>query len=216
MKNELKSVILSANKLADCRPTVGEVNVISFLRTHLQLNDFTFNNVYLSIKIYSSIHLVIFAAPIFKALKNYFLWFFMITLQLTGPNNGNRTLAPNTSKIVNKNTILDFYTFLSNLKVLKCNMHFNLEQIVEKYTCLLSREIGFLAWQIGRGRRGAFMAFILDLCNIFLRFSGCGHRICFVGMAIFHIFLILEEQISVELLVENQKSCLFSSNFSKI
>ena len=74
------------------------------------------------------------------------------------------TLAPNTSRIVNKNTILDFYTFLSNLKVLKCNMHFNLEQIVEKYTCLLSREIGFLAPQIGRGRRGAFVAFILDLC----------------------------------------------------
>ena len=164
MKKELKSVILSADKLADCRPTVGEVNVIAFLGTHLQLNVFTFNNVYLSIKIYSSIHLVIFAAPIFKALKNYFLWFFMITLQLTGPNNGNRTLAPNTSRIVNKNTILDFYTFLSNLKVLKCNMHFNLEQIVEKYTCLLSREIGFLARQIGRGRRGPFMAFILDLC----------------------------------------------------
>ena len=90
----------------------------------------------------------------------------MITLQLTGPNNGNRTLAPNTSRIVNKNTILDFYTFLSNLKVLKCNtsMHFNLEQIEEKYTCLLSREIGFLARQIGRGRRGAFKALILDLC----------------------------------------------------
>ena len=64
---------------------------------------------------------MIFAAPIFKALKNYFLWFFMITLQWTGPNNGNITLAPNTSRIVNKNTILDFYTFLSNLKVLKCN-----------------------------------------------------------------------------------------------
>ena len=163
MKNELKSVILSADKLADCRPTVGEVNVIVFLGTHLQLNVFTFNNVYLSIKIYSSIHLVLFAAPIFKALKNYF-FDFLLTLQLTGPNNGNRTLAPNTSRIVNKNTILDFYTFLSNLKVLKCNMHFNLEQIVEKYTCLLSREIGFLARQIGRGRRGAFMAFILDLC----------------------------------------------------
>ena len=29
----------------------------------------------------------------------------------------------------------------------------NLEQKVEKYTCLLSREIGFLARQIGRGRR---------------------------------------------------------------
>ena len=54
------------------------------------------------------------------------------------------------------------------------------------------------------------------LSNIFLRFSGCGHRIFFVGMAIFHIFLILEEQISVELLVENQKSFLFSPNFSKI
>ena len=54
------------------------------------------------------------------------------------------------------------------------------------------------------------------LSNIILRFSGFGHRIVFVGMAIFHIFLILEEQISVELLVENQKSCLFSSNFSKI
>ena len=93
---------------------------------------------------------MIFAAPIFKALKNYFLWFFMITLQLTGPNNDNRTLAPNTSRIVNKNTILDFYTFLSYLKVLKCNMHFNLEQIVEKYTCLLSREIGFLARQARR------------------------------------------------------------------
>ena len=46
------------------------------------------------------------------------------------------------------------------------------------------------------------------LSNIFLRFSGCGHRIFFVGMAIFHIFLILEEQISVEVLVENQKSRL--------
>ena len=35
----------------------------------MKLNVFTFNNVYISIKIYSSIHLVIFAAPIFKALK---------------------------------------------------------------------------------------------------------------------------------------------------
>ena len=35
----------------------------------MKLHGFTFNNVYLSIKIYSSIHLVIFAAPIFKALK---------------------------------------------------------------------------------------------------------------------------------------------------
>ena len=33
-----------------------------------------------------------------------------------------------------------------------------LEQKVEKYTCLLSREIGILARQIGRGR-----AFILNL-----------------------------------------------------
>ena len=68
----------------------------------MKLNVFTFINVYLSIKIYSSIHLVIFAEPIFKALKNYFLWFFMITLQWNGPNNGIRTLAPNTSRIVNK------------------------------------------------------------------------------------------------------------------
>ena len=56
----------------------------------------------------------------------------MITLQWTGPNNGNIILAPNTSRIVNKNTILDFSMFLSNLKVLKCNMQ-NLEQKVEKY-----------------------------------------------------------------------------------
>ena len=75
----------------------------------MKLNVFTFNNVFISIKIYSSIHLVIFAAPIFKALKNYFLWFFKIKLQWTGPNNGNITLAPNTSRIVNKNTILDFF-----------------------------------------------------------------------------------------------------------
>ena len=74
----------------------------------------------------------------------------MITLQLTGPNNSNRTLAPNTSKIVNKNTILDFYTFLSNLKVLKCNMHFNLEQIVEKYIACYQGKLAF--W---RGRLGA-------------------------------------------------------------
>ena len=42
----------------------------------------------------------------------------------------------------------------------------NLEQKGEKYTCLLSREIGFLARQIGRGRlgaAGAVMAFILNL-----------------------------------------------------
>ena len=37
---------------------------------------------------------------------------------------------------------------------------------------------------------------------------GCGHIIFFVGMDIFPIFLILEEQISVEFLVENQKSRL--------
>ena len=59
----------------------------------------------------------------------------MITLRWTGPNNGNRTLAPNTSRIVNKNTFLDFYTFLSNLKVLKYNMQ-NLEQKIENYACL--------------------------------------------------------------------------------
>ena len=114
--------------------------IFSIFKAHIymKLNVFTFNNVYLSIRIYSSIHLVIFAAPTFhfiKALKNYFLWLFMITLRWTGHNNGNRTLAPNTSRIVNKNTILDFYTFLSNLKVLKYNMQ-NLEQKIEKYTCL--------------------------------------------------------------------------------
>ena len=35
----------------------------------------------------------------------------------------------------------------------------------------------------------------------------------FVGMAIFHIFLILEEQISVESLVKNQKSRLIFIQF---
>ena len=42
----------------------------------MNLNVFTFNNVYISIKIYSSIHLVIFAAPIFKALKLFPLVFY--------------------------------------------------------------------------------------------------------------------------------------------
>ena len=37
---------------------------------------------------------------------------------------------------------------------------------------------------------------------------GCGHRFIFFGMAIFPIFFILEEQISVESLVEKQKSRL--------
>ena len=45
------------------------------------------------------------------------------------------------------------------------------------------------------------------LSNIFLRLVVVT-EILFVGMAIFHIFLILEEQISVESLVENQKSRL--------
>ena len=99
----------------------------SIFKAHIsmKLNVFTFNNVYLSIRIYSSINIVIFAAPTFhfvKTLKNYFLWLFMITLRWTGPNNGNRTLAPNTSRIVNKNTILDFLYLLSNLKMLKYNM----------------------------------------------------------------------------------------------
>ena len=44
---------------------------------------------------------------------------------------------------------------------------------------------------------------------------GCGHIIFFVGMAIFPIFLILEEQISVEFLVENQKSRLIFIYFSQ-
>ena len=45
---------------------------------YMKLNVFIYNNVYLSIIIYSSLHFVIFAAPIFhfiKALENYFLWF---------------------------------------------------------------------------------------------------------------------------------------------
>ena len=46
---------------------------------YMKLNVFTVNNVYLSIRIYSSLHLVIFAAPIFhfiKALKIFSLFFF--------------------------------------------------------------------------------------------------------------------------------------------
>ena len=117
----------------------------------MKLNVFTFNNVYISIKIYSSIHLLIFTATILKPLKNYFLWFFMITLQWTGPYNGNITLARNTSRIVNKNTILDFYTFLSNLKVLKCNMQ-NLEQKVEKYTVLLLIKENWFSGAAGAAR----------------------------------------------------------------
>ena len=38
----------------------------------MKLNVFTLNNVYISIKIYSSIHLVIFAAPIFIGFKKLF------------------------------------------------------------------------------------------------------------------------------------------------
>ena len=59
-------------------------------------------------------HLVIFEAPTFyfiRTLKDYYLCFFMITLRWTGPNNGIRMLAPNTSKMVNKNTILDKLPF---------------------------------------------------------------------------------------------------------
>ena len=59
-------------------------------------------------------HLVIFEAPTFhfiKTSKDYYLWFFMITLRWTGPNNGIRKLAPNTSKMVNK--ILFWINYLS-------------------------------------------------------------------------------------------------------
>ena len=55
-------------------------------------------------------HLVMFVAPTFhfiKTLKNDFLWLFMIILPWNGPKNGGRTLAPNTSKMINENTILD-------------------------------------------------------------------------------------------------------------
>ena len=47
--------------------------------------------------------------------------------------------------------------------------------------------------------------------NIFTAVKYCyilHGRVCVMGMAIFPIFLILEEQISVESLVENQKSRL--------
>ena len=60
-------------------------------------------------------HLVIFEAPTFhfiKTLKDYYLCFFMITLRWIGPNNGIRTLAPNTSKW----SILDKLPF-----ILSCN-----------------------------------------------------------------------------------------------
>ena len=97
----------------------------------------------------------------------------MITLQLTGPNNGNRTLAPNTSKIVNKNTILDFYTFLSNLKVLKCNMHFNLEQIVEKYTCMGNWLSGAADWARQARHVHGFHTGPLCAANLRLCFRKC-------------------------------------------
>ena len=45
------------------------------------------------------------------------------------------------------------------------------------------------------------------LSNLFLRLVVVT-EFFFVGMAIFHIFLILEEQTSVESLVKNQKSRL--------
>ena len=80
----------------------------------MKLNVFIFNNVYLSIRISPSMHLVIFVAPTFhfiRNLKNYFLRLFMITLRWTGPNNGNRTLASKTSKMVNRNIILDKLPF---------------------------------------------------------------------------------------------------------
>ena len=48
---------------------------------------------------------------------------------------------------------------------------------------------------------------ILFLSNIFLSLIDVTEFV-FVGMAIFPIFLIIEEQISVESLVENQKSRL--------
>ena len=61
-------------------------------------------------------HLVIFVAPTFhfiKTLKDYFLWLFMMSLRKTYPNNGNRTLAPNTSKMINENIIwINYHSFL--------------------------------------------------------------------------------------------------------
>ena len=101
--------------------------------THLhEVKCFYLNNVYLSIRISSCMHLVIVVAQTFhfiKTLKDHFLWLFMITLRWTGPNNDNRTLAPNTSKMVNK--ILFWINYLSNLQLLQYDMQ-NLVQKKEK------------------------------------------------------------------------------------
>ena len=83
------------------------------IKAHMykKLNVFTFNTVYLSIRISSSMQLVIFVASTFHLIETLKYWnsfgFFKLTLRWTGPNNGYRTLVPNTSKMVNNNTVLD-------------------------------------------------------------------------------------------------------------
>ena len=79
-------------------------------------------------------HLVMFVAPTFhfKDLKNDFLWLLMFILPWTGPKNGSRTLAPNTSKMINKKK----ENWLSGA--------------------------ADRARQIGRDRSGSVMAFILE------------------------------------------------------
>ena len=130
---------------------------------YMKLIIFTFSDVYISIRISSSMHLVILVAPTFhfiKTLKDYFLWLFMITLRWTGPNNGNRTLAQNTSKMVNENTILDKLPFLTNMQLLKYYMQ-NLEQ---KKRNILACDQGKMAFWRGRScAAGTARSWLLNL-----------------------------------------------------
>ena len=109
-------------------------------------------------------HLVIFEAPTFhfiRTLKDYYLWFFMITLRWTVPNNGIRMLAPNTSKMVNKILFwinyLSFYLTTAKIKY---------EKPKRKWRYTLACDQGKLAFWLGRsGAAGAVMAFILNHKN---------------------------------------------------
>ena len=65
-------------RLKGTKATAFNFSILNYYGTHLhsKLNDFTFNNVYLSIRISSSMHLVIFVAHSFhfiKTLKDFFL-----------------------------------------------------------------------------------------------------------------------------------------------
>ena len=72
-----------------------------------------------------------------------------------------QNIGPNTSKMVNENTILDKLPFCLTCNLLKYDMQ-NLEQKVETKLAYDLGKNGYLARQIGRGRRGAVKAFILD------------------------------------------------------